>query len=90
VFVPLALVFAVLASGRNQWAAVLGGLLLTASVVALAGLSGAGFNPVRGLAPDVLAGTYPALWIYFIGPVVVVQARQPQLWRGASNQSPAS
>ena len=71
VFVPLVLVFGVLASGHNQqWAAVLGGLLLTASVVALAGVSGAGFNPVRGLAPDVLAGTYPALWIYFIGPIV--------------------
>lgn len=33
-------------------------------------VSGAAFNPFRGLAPDVLAGTYPAVWIYIAGPLL--------------------
>ncbi len=65
----LAVVFAVLAGRFVRWTAVVAGVLLAAFIVALAPVSGAGFNPVRGLAPDVLAGTYPAIWIYLVGPL---------------------
>jgi Major intrinsic protein len=51
---------------------------------------GAGFNPVRGLAADVFAGTYPALWIYFIGPVLGSAGAAAATVHGASNQSPAN
>ncbi len=70
-FVLLLLVFAVLASSRrHQWAPVVAGGTLTASIIAVAPLSGGGFSPVRALAPDLAAHAYPALWIYFAGPVV--------------------
>jgi glycerol uptake facilitator-like aquaporin len=69
-FVQLLLVFAVLASSRHhRWAPVVAGVTLAAFIVAVGRLSGAGFSPVRGLAPDLMAGAYPALWIYFVGPV---------------------
>jgi aquaporin Z len=70
-FVQLVLVFAVLASRRHhQWAPLVAGVMLAAFIIAVAPISGGGFSPVRGLAPDVLAGAYPALWIYFVGPLV--------------------
>lgn len=66
----LAVVFGCLASARRaRLAALAAGVLLAIAIAALAPVSGAGFNPVRGLAPDVAAGWYPALWIYFAGPV---------------------
>jgi aquaporin Z len=69
-FTQLVPVFALLASKRfRQWTPVAAAILLTAFVMALATVSGAGFNPVRGLAPDVLATVYPAIWIYFAGPI---------------------
>jgi aquaporin Z len=69
-FVQLVLVFGILTSRRyHQWAPVVAGVSLTIFIVALAPVSGAGFNPVRGLAPDVLANVYPAIWIYLAGPV---------------------
>ncbi len=69
-FVQLVLVFAVLVSVRyHQWAPLVAGVMLAMFIVAVAPLSGGGFSPVRGLAPDVVAGTYPALWIYLAGPV---------------------
>jgi aquaporin Z len=86
-FAQLVLVFRVLASRRyHQWAPVVAGVLLTVFIIALAPVSGAGFNPVRGLAPDVLASVYPAIWIYFAGPVagsaaaaaaVIARGRRP-------------
>lgn len=67
----LAVVFGCLASPRwYRLAPVAAGVLLAGAIAALAPVSGAGFNPVRGLAPDVLAGAYPALWIYFAGPLL--------------------
>jgi aquaporin Z len=69
-FVQLILIFAVLVSVRyHRWAPLVAGVMLAAFIVTVAPLSGGGFSPVRGLAPDVLAGTYPALWIYLAGPV---------------------
>lgn len=43
--------------------------------IALAGLwasplSGASMNPVRSLAPDIVAGDYTAYWVYLAGPVL--------------------
>lgn len=68
-FALLLPVFVILASPRyHRWAALAASILLTAGIVALATISGAGFSPVRGLAPDVLAASYPAAWIYFAGP----------------------
>jgi aquaporin Z len=85
--VQLGLVFGMLASRRyRRWAPVAAGVLLTTFIVALAPISGAGFNPARALAPDVLAAAYPAIWIYLLGPlagaagaaaVVVAVGRRP-------------
>lgn len=70
-FVQLLVVFVLLANRRyHQWAPVAAGVMLTGFIIALASLSGAAFSPVRALGPDVLAGQYPVLWIYFAGPVV--------------------
>ena len=90
-FAQLVLVFGVLASRRyHQWAPVVAGVMLTAFIVALAPVSGAGFNPVRGLAPDVLANAYPAIWIYFACRSPEVRQRQRPLSPGEGDLSPAS
>jgi glycerol uptake facilitator-like aquaporin len=69
-FAQLMLVFAVLVTiGYHQWAPLVAGVMLAAFIVAVAPVSGGGFSPVRGLAPDVVADAYPALWIYLAGPV---------------------
>ncbi|WP_041259802.1 aquaporin [Pseudofrankia inefficax] len=56
-------------------------------MIGLATTSGAGFNPVRGLAPDVIAGRYPGIWTFVAGPLAggalaggvfrLAHARQP-------------
>lgn len=65
----LTAVYGCLASRRNWLAPYVAGFLLCGAIAGLGPISGAGFNPVRGLDPDVAAGSYPALWIYLIGPV---------------------
>lgn len=71
VVIQLAVVYGLLAGRRfQQWTAAVAGALLTAAIVVLAPITGAGFNPVRGLAPDVAVATYPAVWIYFAGPLL--------------------
>ena len=63
--------FALLTSWRyHHWTPLAAAALLTAGIVVLGPVSGAAFNPVRGLAPDILAGTYPAVWIYLAGPLL--------------------
>jgi aquaporin Z len=68
--IQLAVVFGCLTSARwRSLAPAAAAILLAGAIAVLAPVSGAGFNPVRGLAPDVPADTYPALWIYFAGPL---------------------
>ncbi len=67
----LAVVFGFLSSARwERLAPVAAGVLLAGAIAGLAPISGAGFNPVRGLTPDVIAGVYPAVWIYIAGPLI--------------------
>ena len=69
--VQLAVVFAPLGSERyRDWTAPAAGALLAVAIIALASVSGAGFNPVRGLAPDIVAGQYPAWWVFVVGPLL--------------------
>jgi hypothetical protein len=80
-FVQLLAVFMLLANRRyHQWAPVAAGVMLTGFIIALASLSGAAFSPVRALGPDVLAGEYPMLWIYFAGPAVGSAAAAAAVW----------
>lgn len=51
------------------------GALGVGGYIALAGLwasplSGASMNPVRSLAPDVVANNYTAYWVYVVGPLL--------------------
>ena len=51
------------------------GALGVGGYIALAGLwasplSGASMNPVRSLAPDVVANDYTAYWVYVVGPLL--------------------
>jgi aquaporin Z len=62
-------VFILLSSQRHHiWAPAVSGGLLAVAIFLLTPVTGAGINPVRGLAPDLLASTYPAVWIYIAGP----------------------
>jgi aquaporin Z len=54
---------------RTRWTAPVAGTSLAIAIIAVATTSGAGFNPVRGFAPDLVAGTYPGLWTFLIGPL---------------------
>ena len=68
--VQLSVVYLLLSSQRfHQWSpAAAGGMLVLTFV--LAPLTGAALSPVRALAPDELAGKFPALWIYIVGPLL--------------------
>jgi glycerol uptake facilitator-like aquaporin len=69
--VQLLIVYFMLRSRRTApWAAVAAGVLLAVAIQTLAKVSGAGFNPVRGLAPDLLRWSFPDAWIYVVGPVL--------------------
>jgi aquaporin Z len=65
----LGVVFIVLSSQRHHvWAPAVSAGLLAMAIFLLTPVTGAGINPVRGLAPDLLAAAYPAVWIYIAGP----------------------
>jgi aquaporin Z len=69
--VQLAVVFALLSSRRyHRWTPLPAAAMLTIGIIVLGPVTGGAFNPVRGLAPDVLAGLYPAVWIYIAGPLL--------------------
>ena len=44
--------------------------VIALAIVALATTTGAGFNPVRGLAPDVVSGDYAGLLPLIVGPLL--------------------
>src|SRR6516162_2743763 len=66
------------------------GVVLGALIVTVAPLSGAGFSPVRGLAPDILASTYPALWTYFAGPAAGSAVAAAAILSWTDGKSPQS
>jgi aquaporin Z len=85
----LTVVFGCLASRRwARLAPVAAAALLAGAIAGLAPVSGAGFNPVRGLATDVLAVAFPALWVYFAGPLIGALAAAGLT--GAGNRRPRS
>jgi MIP family channel proteins len=56
--------------GERAWAGLVIGMALGLGVMALAPLSGAGFNPARWFGPAVVSGEYSDFWIYIVGPLV--------------------
>jgi aquaporin Z len=69
--VQLGVVFLLLTSRRHhQFAPAVAGAVLAVAVIALAPVTGGGINPARVLAPDNLAGAYPAVWIYLAAPLL--------------------
>ncbi len=69
--IQLSVIFLMLASHRHhRWAPAVAAAMLATAIVVLAPVGGAGVNPARGLAPDVVAGTYPAVWIYIASPLL--------------------
>ncbi len=67
----LGVVFALLSSRRyHRWTPYAAAAMLTVGIIVLGPVSGGAFNPVRGLAPDMLAGVYPAVWVYIAGPLL--------------------
>jgi aquaporin Z len=69
--VQLSVVFILLSSRRyHQWTPAAAAAILAVAIVVLAPVSGGAINPVRALAPDNLAGTYPGVWIYVAAPLL--------------------
>jgi MIP family channel proteins len=71
-FILLLVVMATATDERAESPAVgLGvGLTIAAGIITAGPVSGASFNPVRTLAPDIVAGEFPAWAAYIGGPIV--------------------
>ncbi|AXH35394.1 hypothetical protein DVJ78_08210 [Humibacter sp. BT305] len=68
--VLLSIVFIFLAGARlARFTAVVAGVTLAGAIIALAQVTGAAFNPLRGLAPEILAGHYPAWLMFLLAPL---------------------
>ena len=68
------LVYTILATSEEEGTVGKNAGLAVAGVVALCGLafspvSGASMNPARSLGPQIAAGMYDSIWIYFAGPI---------------------
>lgn len=46
------------------------GMTITAGIIATAPISGGSFNPARSLGPMFVSGSFPAWYVYIVGPVV--------------------
>jgi MIP family channel proteins len=71
-FILLIVVMATATDDRAESPAVgLGvGLTIAAGILVMGPVSGASFNPVRSLAPDIVSGEFPAWGVYIAGPLV--------------------
>lgn len=65
----LAMLGALHSARFRPWTGAIVGLLLALFVVVEAPLSGMSLNPARTLGSAVAAGSYPGLWVYFLGPL---------------------
>ena len=65
-------VYAVLYTGKVPAGAsgILIGMTLMADVLIAGPLTGAAANPARALGPDIVAGSYQTLWVYWVGPII--------------------
>lgn len=56
--------------GPNSLAPLLIGLTVAVDIMIGGPLTGASMNPARSFGPALVAGEWPAHWIYWIGPIV--------------------
>lgn len=65
-------VYAVLYTGKVPAGAsgVLIGMTLMVDILIAGPLTGGAANPARALGPDIAAGSYGSLWVYWVGPVI--------------------
>jgi aquaporin Z len=68
----LVFVFAVLVLAKSEGHIKFLGMGVTLAAVHLVGLAmtGAGFNPARSLAPQIIGGSWDAWWVYLAGPAL--------------------
>ncbi|AYF97222.1 MIP/aquaporin family protein [Protaetiibacter intestinalis] len=79
----LSVVFVFLGRARLvRYTAWVAGATLTAAIIGLAQVTGAAFNPLRGVAPEILAGSYQSWLMFLVAPPLggVIAALG---WRGA-------
>jgi MIP family channel proteins len=87
------LVWAIVGTAVNEkadkgWAGWTIGATLGFAVMALAPISGAGFNPARWFGPALVSGIYTDGWVYIVGPVVAgVLAALLYRWIGLTGRA---